>query len=795
MATKCGCPRCPGYGNGPVGQAHPCVDCGKPLHGICGTAPDPENPMQRRCYGCSPTNQPAAAALGAPPGTDPEATPAPVFGFFRSPLAQDAGLPTAAQHERPRKQKAPAPPKPAGKSPAAPKKAKASGSRENAAKRLAALPAEERRLFQINSGDRTKLFCIVCRKPVNVETKSQTDQHISTPLHVKNKERYEREQAEGEARKSMVSEHFAGRLHAAGSSLTVDTHAARHEMVEIMMECAIPLDKLGTHPKLRRVLERGLSSTLGDVSDLRRNYVPLVEQTEQNRIRAELLEERISLTYDSSQRNGDATVVVANWCTAGFVLESRLLACTTFAKHMDHKQLQTFISKLLLTAFALEGDNILGGPRDAAAVNGAAATRLQNAFSRWYDLICLPHTLSLAGDRIALTTLNIFMTALSRQSEGSRPRALARNDGLRSEGVLLDALALEGGVRIRHLRQDRPPYRVCARAANRGSRRGAHQDVVRHRAKRPAAAFPRDGRAQGRGDSDRRGDVHARERQTRDPRRARQDLRAAGAPYRARDPARNSGLLTETDALLASFSAITVDQQVQRPVSSTQEVQHGVITRVGVSHVTIDWSGSRSVTRSGDHMETLPRADVKLLLEKHWASRRTELVSAALSGYAYLEDRVHGRCNTIYSLVPTMHFLDLVRVFDPSWVVANLSRLEDSAVKDLCLLPPFEEPDLTSRLLAQAPAYRAAVIAGCEIDRSDINQFTEGVLAWWRVHGNKFSAWAEAARIAFAFKPSSAQAERIFSMLKAMFTPQQASSLMDMVQGSLMMRYNGRGAV
>ena len=261
------------------------------------------------------------------------------------------------------------------------------------------------------------------------------------------------------------------------------------------------------------------------------------------------------------------------------------------------------------------------------------------------------------------------------------------------------------------------------------------------------------------------------------------------------DPARNSGLLTETDALLASFSAITVDQQVQRPVSSTQEVQHGVITRVGVSHVTIDWSGSRSVTRSGDHMETLPRADVKFLLEKHWASRRTELVSAALSGYAYLEDRVHGRCNTIYSLVPTMHFLDLVRVFDPSWVVANLSRLEDSAVKDLCMLPPFEEADLTSRLLAQAPAYRAAVIAGCEINRSDINQFTEGVLAWWRVHGNKFSAWADAARIAFAFKPSSAQAERIFSMLKAMFTPQQASSLMDMVQGSLMMRYNGRGAV
>ena len=112
----------------------------------------------------------------------------------------------------------------------------------------------------------------------------------------------------------------------------------------------------------------------------------------------EVLEERISVTFDSSQRNGDATVVVANWCTAGFVLESRLLACTTFAKHMDHKQLQTFISKLLLTAFALEGDSILGGPRDAAggaaraqAVDDAAETLRRLQLARPRPSLACPH--------------------------------------------------------------------------------------------------------------------------------------------------------------------------------------------------------------------------------------------------------------------------------------------------------------------------------------------------------------------------------------------------------------------
>ena len=55
-----------------------------------------------------------------------------------------------------------------------------------------------------------------------------------------------------------------------------------------------------------------------------------------------------------------------------------------------------------------------------------------------------------------------------------------------------------------------------------------------------------------------------------------------------------------------------------------------------------------------------------------------------------------------------------------------------------------------------------------------------------------FAAPAEAAQIIFAFTPNSAAAERVFSMLKAMFGDQQMDALADIIQTALMLRINKR---
>ena len=77
-------------------------------------------------------------------------------------------------------------------------------------------------------------------------------------------------------------------------------------------------------------------------------------------------------------------------------------------------------------------------------------------------------------------------------------------------------------------------------------------------------------------------------------------------------------------------------------------------------------------------------------------------------------------------------------------------------------------------------------------DHGDIAAFTEAMLLWWRNHKGELPAWSEAARIMFALTPNSAACERVFSLLKIMFSDEQRSCLGDMLQGSLMLRYNKR---
>ena len=66
------------------------------------------------------------------------------------------------------------------------------------------------------------------------------------------------------------------------------------------------------------------------------------------------------------------------------------------------------------------------------------------------------------------------------------------------------------------------------------------------------------------------------------------------------------------------------------------------------------------------------------------------------------------------------------------------------------------------------------------------------MLTWWRTNGGAFKHWALAARIVFAFTPSAAASERVFSLLKNMFGADQKACLADYIQAALMLAYNKR---
>ena len=86
-------------------------------------------------------------------------------------------------------------------------------------------------------------------------------------------------------------------------------------------------------------------------------------------------------------------------------------------------------------------------------------------------------------------------------------------------------------------------------------------------------------------------------------------------------------------------------------------------------------------------------------------------------------------------------------------------------------------------------AYLTACV-GVVVDTSSMEAFTNSVLLFWRRKGHEFPTWAAAARIMFAMTPNSASAERVFSLPKAMFGDARATSLSDLVEGSLMLKFN-----
>ena len=61
---------------------------------------------------------------------------------------------------------------------------------------------------------------------------------------------------------------------------------------------------------------------------------------------------------------------------------------------------------------------------------------------------------------------------------------------------------------------------------------------------------------------------------------------------------------------------------------------------------------------------------------------------------------------------------------------------------------------------------------------------------WWRGSSLELPHWSSAAQRVFLIQPSSAAAERAFSILNNTFTDSQTNSLEDCVEAIVMLQYN-----
>ena len=196
-----------------------------------------------------------------------------------------------------------------------------------------------------------------------------------------------------------------------------------------------------------------------------------------------------------------------------------------------------------------------------------------------------------------------------------------------------------------------------------------------------------------------------------------------------------------------------------------------------------------------DDEEDIYEDEMKGLLKSHGGNMFNYTVDGIVPAFDYLENRLTGNCRRQFSCEHTYDVFRLARVFDPSFVSENEATINQAFVRSLGAIKPLARDDgaLLRAMERDIHLYISAA-RGFTVDYSDVDIFTEAspVLAWWKNHGLSTGAWCEAAEIVFSLTPNSASAERVFSLLKSMFGENQESCLADLVQASIMLRYNKR---
>ena len=96
---------------------------------------------------------------------------------------------------------------------------------------------------------------------------------------------------------------------------------------------------------------------------------------------------------------------------------------------------------------------------------------------------------------------------------------------------------------------------------------------------------------------------------------------------------------------------------------------------------------------------------------------------------------------------------------------------------------PFLDNDIIANLARELPDNLAAADGVVMEDE-------EEKLAWWEANSVRLPHWASLVKKLLLIQPSSASAERVFSLLNNAFSDQQDNALEDYLEASVMIRYN-----
>jgi hypothetical protein len=170
-----------------------------------------------------------------------------------------------------------------------------------------------------------------------------------------------------------------------------------------------------------------------------------------------------------------------------------------------------------------------------------------------------------------------------------------------------------------------------------------------------------------------------------------------------------------------------------------------------------------------EHLSTIPRIAIS---SQQWLAYARKCVEPGLNYFhKKFTDELSG----------TVAAFKAARLFLPHKV--DEMKPDASAIDALRAFPFLDDITVLDGLKQELPSYLAKA--------ADVSPSIEP-LPWWKNNAEDLPSWSKAVCKVALVQPSSAAAERVFSLLQCSFGPQQDLSLQDYIECSLMLQYNKR---
>jgi hypothetical protein len=164
---------------------------------------------------------------------------------------------------------------------------------------------------------------------------------------------------------------------------------------------------------------------------MKKVYLPRLRFARRQEIRSAVKEgAQLCLIHDGTNRYSEFYCCVARWCTSSFNLEERLVALKAFRGQQKGHELALMLDEVLTDCHvckgsiaddgSIEAGGLLAIQRDRASVNQKASNMMKLMWMGYMDLECLSHTFSKVGEKMPLPALTVFrdelLVALNSQS-------------------------------------------------------------------------------------------------------------------------------------------------------------------------------------------------------------------------------------------------------------------------------------------------------------------------------------------------------------------------------------------